>query len=122
MKINERGVNMEITGEIKDFLYSKLAHLDKFINPNDDSIICDIELGKTTNHHKSGDIFKVEINLFMDGKTLRAVSEKEDIMSAIDVVKDEIIREIKISKDKKISLVRRGGAKIKGLVKNIFGN
>ncbi len=122
MKINERGVNMEINGEIKDFLYSKLAHLDKFINPNDDSIICDIELGKTTNHHKSGDIFKAEINLFMDGKTLRAVSEKEDIMSAIDVAKDEIIREIKISKDKKISLVRRGGAKIKGLVKNIFRN
>ena len=122
MKINERGTNMEITGEIKDFLYKKLAHLDKFIDQTDDSIICDVELGKTTNHHKNGDIFRAEINVFMDGQTLRAVAEEEDLFSAIDIAKDEIVREVKISKDKKISLIRRGGAKIKGMVKGILGN
>lgn len=122
MKINERGINMTITSEIKDFLYGKLAHLDKYIDPTDDSIICDVELGMTTKHHKNGDIFKAEINLFMAGKTLRAVSEKEDILSAIDVAKDEIVREITVNKDKKVSLMRRGGSKIKGLVKNIFKN
>jgi ribosomal subunit interface protein len=122
MKINERGINMTITPEIKDFLYSKLAHLDKYIDPADDSIICDVELGMTTRHHKNGDIFKAEINLFMAGKTMRAVAEKEDILSAIDIAKDEIVREITVNKDKKISLVRRGGSKIKGLVKSIFKN
>ncbi len=122
MKINERGINMTITPEIKDFLYSKLKYLDKFIDPTDDSIICDVELGMTTRHHKNGDIFKAEINLFVAGKTLRAVIEKDDILSAIDVAKDEIIRKINVNKDKKISLIRRGGLKIKGLVKNIFKN
>jgi ribosomal subunit interface protein len=122
MKINEKGINMVITPEIKDFLYTKLAYLDKFINPADDSIMCDVELSMTTKHHRNGEIFKAEINLFMNGRTMRAVSEKEDILSAIDIVKDEIVREITVNKDKRIGLIRRGGSKVKRIIKNIFKN
>ena len=32
MRINEKGVNMQITDDIKDYLYKKLTHLEKFIN------------------------------------------------------------------------------------------
>jgi ribosomal subunit interface protein len=120
MKINEKGTNMDITPEIKDYLYKKLAYIEKFLNPNDDSVLCEVELGKTTNHHKGGDIFMTEINLHMAGKNLRTVSEVEDLFSSIDIAKDEIIRIIQLNKDKRISLVRRGGAKIKNIVRGIF--
>lgn len=120
MKINEKVTNIEITTEIRDYLYKKLEHVEKFLDPADESVLCDVELGKTTNHHKSGDVFKTEINLHIAGKNLRAVSEMSDLFSSIDVAKDDIVRSLQVNKDKRISLVRRGGAKIKNIVKGIF--
>jgi putative sigma-54 modulation protein len=119
MKINEKGTNMKISSEIKDYLYKKLAHIDKFLDPNDQSILCDVELGKTTNHHKGGEVFKAEINLHIAGKNLRAVSEMEDLFAAIDVAKDEMIRELQLNKEKRVSSVKRGGAKIKNIIKGV---
>ncbi len=122
MKINEKGTNMEITDEIKDYLYKKLEHLEKFIDPADESVMCNVELGKTTMHHKTGDVFRTEINLHIAGRELRAVSEKDELFASIDIVKDEMVNELKNNKDKRISLLRRGGARIKNLVKGIFDN
>lgn len=110
---------MKISLEIKDYLYKKLAHIDKFLDPNDQSILCDVELGKTTNHHKGGEVFKAEINLHIAGKNLRAVSEMEDLFAAIDVAKDEMIRELQLNKEKRVSSVKRGGAKIKNIIKGV---
>jgi len=120
MRINEKGTNMEITGEIKDYLYKKLAHIEKFINPADESVLCEVELGKISNHHNKGDVFKTEINLHIAGKNLRAVSEMDDLFASIDIAKDEMVRELQSNKDKKVSMMRRGGTKIKNLIKGIF--
>ena len=111
---------MPITPEIKDYLYKKLAHLEKFLNPADQSVLCDIELGKISRHHKSGDVFRTEINLHLAGKNLRAVSEMAELFASIDVAKDEMVRELESYKDKKVSLLKRGGAKIKNLLKNFM--
>jgi len=120
MKINEKGTNMQITGEIKDYLYKKLAHIEKFLNPTDESVLCEVELGKISKHHNKGDVFRTEINLHIAGKNLRAVSELDDLFASIDIAKDEMVRELQSNKDKKVSLIRRGGAKIKNLIKGIF--
>jgi putative sigma-54 modulation protein len=122
MKIKEQGKNMEITDKIKDYLYKKLEHLDKFLNQNDESILCEVELGKTTRHHQTGNIFRTEINLHIAGKNLRAVSEMDDLFASIDLAKDEMARQLEENKDKRISLLRRGGVKIKNLIKGIFNS
>lgn len=119
MKINEKGTNMKITKEIKDYLYKKLAHLEKLLDPADDSVLCEVELGKTTRHHKSGDVFKTEINLHIAGKNLRAVSETDDLFASIDLAKDEMVRELQTNKDKKVSQKKQAGAKIKRIIKGI---
>lgn len=120
MKINEKGTNMQITGEIKDYLYKKLTHVEKFINPADESVLCEVELGKTTNHHNNGEVFRTEINLHIAGSNLRAVSEKDDLFASIDIAKDEMVRELQINKDKKVSLLKRGGAKVKNILKGLL--
>lgn len=111
---------MEITSAIGDYLNKKLEHINKFIDPNDESAICDIELGKTTKHHNKGDLFRAEINLHIKGKNLRAVSETDDLYASIDEIKDEMTRELLSNKDRKVSLIKRGGAKIKNVLKGIF--
>ena len=120
MKIKEKYTNIESTQAISSYLHQKLSHLEKFIIKNDNSALCEIELAKTTNHHKNGDIFKAEINLTVAGDQYLAVSEEIDLYAAIDLAKDNMVRELQTSKDKKVSLARRGGAKIKNLIKGIF--
>ena len=113
-------MGMEITSEISDYLHKRLSSIEKFLPTNEGSFIVDVELGRTTNHHNTGDVFRAEINLFIGGKTFRAVSEQIDLHSAIDDMKDEVTRELSSFKEKRISIVRRAGQKFKGLFKRFY--
>ncbi len=118
MKTNTKATNISITPETSEYLDKKLATLEKITNDNE--MFCEIELGRTSRHHASGDVFRAEINCHSRGKDFRAVAEKESLHSAIDSVKDEILREIKSHKSKRMALMRRGGAKIKNMIKGFY--
>lgn len=107
MKINLKTKNFSLTPSIKFYLEEKLNSLDKFL-PSDESISADIELSKTTKHHQKGDIFRAEINLNVPGRLIRADAEQWDLRAAIDEMKDGLQREIKNSKEKNISLYKKG--------------
>lgn len=121
MNINTIGKNIELTDAIKEFTYSKLEGLDILVDTDHAKANAQVELGKTTNHHKSGDIFRAEINITMDGRQVRAVSETGDLYSSITEMRDEIFREVKKIKNRERSLVRRGGQRIKNMMKGMWG-
>mgnify|MGYP001585603441 FL=1 len=121
IKINKiKGTNMELTPAINNYTAKKITQLEKFVNAADTSASVDVEVGKTTNHHQAGDVFRAEFNLFVGGKQYNAVSEKEDLYAALDDVKDEVARELSKSKTRKRDLMRRGGARIKDIVRGFF--
>lgn len=123
MKYNVNTTDFSLTPAISEYLDKRIGHLDKFINPSlEESIMCYVEVGKTTNHHKTGDLFRAEITLHIGSKVFRATSEKEDLYSAIDAVGDEVTQELKAFKGKRSSLIKRGGAKIKSLIKGLYGS
>jgi ribosome-associated translation inhibitor RaiA len=43
--------------------------------------------------------------------------EKDDLYTAIDILKDEVIRKLKSEKSKQRSFLRKGGAKLKDILK-----
>lgn len=116
MKINLKTKNFSLTPSIRNYLEQKLNSLDKFL-PSDESISADIELAKTTKHHQGGDIFRAEVNLTIPGRLIRAAVEEWDLRVAIDKAKDELQREIKSNKEKKISLYRKGARLFKRLLR-----
>lgn len=121
MKYNVKTTDFPLTPAISEYLDKRINHLDKFINSSsEDSIMCYVEVGKTTGHHKTGDLFKAEFTLHLGGKVFRASVEKEDLYSAIDVVTEEMVEELKSFKDKKKSLFKRGALKIKSIVKGFY--
>ena len=122
MKINIKTTNIELTEALSDYVDQKIGQMEKFIEPNDDSVLCDVEIGTTTKHHQSGKIFRAEINLRVSGKNFRAVSEKEDLYVAINDAKEEIIETIKTSKTKQRTRLRRGSEKIKKILKGLGKN
>lgn len=119
MNIHIKTTNLTLTPDIESYLDKKMESIEKIIDPNDTSIYCQVELGKTTNHHKSGDIYRAEINFRKGGEQFRAVSEQESLTAAIDLAKDELTRELKSRHSKQMTMVRRGGAAIKNMLKGI---
>jgi putative sigma-54 modulation protein len=119
MNIKIRSVSFEVTPAIDDYITKKISSLEKFLGTKD-NVLCEVEIGRTTMHHKSGDIFKAEINIVEPGgKQVYAKAEEEDLYAAIDIVRDEAEREIVSRKDKRTALFKRGAAKIKNLLKMI---
>lgn len=118
MKINTQGSGIDLTPAINDYLSQKIGAIEKFIDLGDDSAILDIEVGKTTNHHKTAeDLFRAEFNLQWGGKQYFAAAEKSDLYAAIDEVKGEIVRLLERSKDKEDTLIRKGGQEGKDMLK-----
>jgi len=121
IKNNIKATGVELTPEINAYLDKRLSALGKFVDPNDDANICYVELAKISEHHRTGDIFKAEFTLHVGGKSFRAVAEEADLNTAIDKAKDELLRELRKSKTKRINLIRRGGRSIKDFIKGFRG-
>ena len=110
---------MALSPDVSTYLEKRLAGLEKFFTNDAAVAMVDVELAKTTEHHHTGDIYKAEINIHIGSAAFRAVEETSDIFSAIDEAKARMENELRANKDKKISLIRRGGQKVKVLLKNV---
>ena len=65
-----------------------------------------VEVSRTTQHHKHGDVFRVVGNLKFPGKFLRAEETGSDARAAVDAVKNTL--KIEIDKYRTKSSPRRG--------------
>lgn len=118
MSINIKATNMELTSAINDYVNKRLSGIGKFIKDGKE-MIAYIEVGKTTNHHKQGDVFRAEFNIEISGSKFYTFSEKEDLYTAIEDAKEEIVRQIKTNKDRKQTLFKRGATSVKKMLKGI---
>jgi putative sigma-54 modulation protein len=118
MKINTKATNITITPAISDYIEKKVATFEKFLQ-NVEGVLINVEVGKTTKHHKSGEVFRAEIHLLSGGDDYYAVAETDDLYASIDEVKDEIIRELTSKRKKALRLWRKSGAAIKDMIRGI---
>jgi len=116
MNTNIKATNMELTSAINDYVNKRLSGVGKFVKDKD-GMIAFVEVAKTTNHHNKGDVFRAEFNIEIAGTKFYAFSEKEDLYKAIDDVKEEIVRQITNSKERKQTLFKRGATSVKKMLK-----
>jgi len=121
MNISISTKEFDLSLALTEYVNKRLAGISKFVQGReDDEVNISVELRKSTGHHQSGEIFKAEMTVVIDGKQYRAVSEKENMYTAIDDAKDELVSELQKDKRKRLHSLRRGGAKIKQMIKGIF--
>jgi ribosomal subunit interface protein len=113
--ISVKGTNVNLTESITDTIEKKLLSLGKFTEKIEPVAELSIEVGKTTNHHKKGHVWRAEANLHVPGKVLRAEVTDEGLYAAIDGLREELMRQIKHYKDKRQTQVRAGARKAKKL-------
>jgi ribosomal subunit interface protein len=118
MKINIKATNIVLTDAISLYANEKVRSTEKFMAPHEnEEVFVQVEIGKLTNHHYAGDIFRAEANLTVHGKYFRAESEKSDLYAAIDDMREELVREINSHKEKNRALFRKGAAMIKNILR-----
>lgn len=94
-----KGTNMDLTDAIKDAVENDLATLDAMVERWGTAVSADVEVGKISNHHQKGEIFRAEVNLTIPGKLLRAENENEDLYAAIREVTHTLQRELDKEKE-----------------------
>lgn len=114
MNIIIKGTHLEITEAIDSYVTKRFEGINKFLSENAQ---VKVELLRTTNHHKSGDVFKAEVNVNNNGDQTYTAEEAEDLYAAIDAVRDETVRMLTSKKGKKESLWKRGTQKIKSMLR-----
>src|SRR4030043_959897 len=118
MKKTIKTKDLDMTQAVDLYIDKKLESLKRFYSDaNPESVSAEIEVGRTTRHHQSGVIFRAEINLTIGGKLFRAESEREDLYTAIDEVRDDLEEEIKKLHDKKDTIFIRGARSIKKMMR-----
>lgn len=103
MNIIIKTSKLELTPAIEEYIYEKIGSLDRFIKNRFEQkgeIKAEVEIARTTKHHRRGDVFYAEINLHLPKKNLRAEHSDWDIRVAIDQAKDKLRQEIKKYKEK----------------------
>jgi len=106
---------IKLTPEISEYVEKRLMTLDRFISPDDTTAFAEVEIGRSTEHHQKGNVFRAEIQVSSKGNLFRAVAEKEMLYDAIDTAKNEAARELRRHKNKNAGLLKRGGARLKRL-------
>ncbi len=117
-----KGTGLELTPAIEASVDKIVEALDKLVDPTDTSAIADIEVAKTTNHHRSGDIFRAEINFHSRLGNIRVEAERSDLYVALTEVKDEIVETLRSKKSKKVDFIRKSGLKLKNMLKGLPWN
>ncbi len=96
--------NIDLTPALEAYLQKKFMTLEKFVvalageNPAE----LTVEIERTTNHHRKGDVYRTAAKLHFSGTTIRAEKEADDVRIAIDAAKDTLREEIEKHKDRNL--------------------
>lgn len=115
-EIKYKATNVELEPMFTDLVEKKFPSLDKYWK-DQTPVLCEVEFEKEAKR-QSGPIHRVEVNLTVDGTLFRAEATEENFERAIDEVRDELDKELRRAKDKKDTLIRKGGRIGKEILKN----
>ncbi len=122
MQINLQSKNIEMTEAIHDYVVKRVTNLEKLLSRVEESggkVMANFEVGRSTNRHKSGEVFHVDCLIKIDGKEFYASSDTEDLYASIDAVKDTLFNDINKNKDRKQTLFHRGARSVKKMMKGL---
>lgn len=121
MRITIKTKNLELPVILKKFIEDKVIVLKRFINilkedvPGGRKTLAEVlvEIERETIHHKKGEVFEGRIEINLPGKRLIAKFKGEDLQKVIVGAREQIKKEIKKYKFKRIDKNRRQQRKVK---------
>ncbi len=121
MRISIKATNIDLTDALRSYVTERIESVKKLTTVSEESLHAAVEIGKTTHHHKQGDVFRAEVNFHLAHNLVRVVAVKDDLYAAIDEMKNDLARELTSDRSKDRTLMRRGASVVKGMMKG-FGD
>ncbi len=116
MNINIIGKGCDLTAESQTLIESKLSALDKLTHRDETTVLaCEIE--ESLSVERAGAKYRATGNLTINGKNFHASAMGATLEGAVDDVRDELAREVKKARGKATHLLRRGGSKLKDMLR-----
>lgn len=117
MQIHFKATNYEITPEVSAHANKKLLSLKKYLGKRDEVARAYVDIGKETEAHQNGKIWRTDINLDYNGTRFYAKALEETVENAIDKAANELASELQTARKRELTMMRKGGAVIKSLVR-----
>ena len=108
-----KATNLEMTEAIRAYVEEKILPLEKHLTQVGSPHDLHLELGRTTNHHKGGNVFRAEARLNIPGHGFYADAESQDLYASIDMLRDELDRQLRDYTEKFRNKNRKEGARLK---------
>ena len=121
MKISIKATKISLNKSLRDFVEKKISGLEKFLKDfkssdprfQNNNLKAEVEIEKTTFHHKKGPFFRAECQIPLPGRTIRAEEKAEGIKEAVVRVKKEMQREIDRYKNRIKIQIKKGAREAK---------
>jgi putative sigma-54 modulation protein len=97
MRIEVKGRNLQVTDDLREVVARRFAKVDKQVS---DLATLEIELSEERNR-ANPDQMVAEATLYLKGVTLRAKNASKDSKHSINLVADDIARQVKRHRDKR---------------------
>lgn len=115
MNIILKATNITLTPAVSEYVEGTLGSLDKMVQNMGEAVELRVEVGRSTFHHKKGEVFFAEANLNIGRSLLRSREEALSVQAAVDEVRDGLRNELLKFKGKKETVFRRSARSISKL-------
>ena len=108
---------MELSASVLEYIAKKMAALDKVAKHFGAGVTAHVEAGRASRHHRSGNVFRVELMVHVKGKDLRAEALGKTVLEAMDKAQEDMRTELERYKEKTIDGAKTSGRAIKKLMR-----
>ena len=114
--------DLDSSESLNNYIKSKIEDIERHLGKSDgdEKRYCDFRIGKVASSSNKGKNFFAEATIVTSKKNFGARVEAESVNEAVDKLKDELALKIRKYKGKKESLVKKGGRKIKNLLRGLM--
>ena len=116
MRVNIRQKNIEVTPALREYIEEKIIRVaEKFLQQQaaTDLPILDVEVERTTAHHRKGDVYRVAAKLCGGKQCFYANARHADVRAACDLLEEELQREMYAKKNWITTMFKRGARAFK---------
>lgn len=119
MNIQIKATNISLDEPLKVWVNDKFFELKKLLVPFESQgekrelTQLFVEIGKISRHHNKGDVYRAEAQIHLPRKSLRSVSTSIDLRTAIVETRDELGREIRKYRGKRVVRARKWARDVK---------
>lgn len=119
MDIRIKTTDYQITPEVTTYLDEKIASIEKMLGAEASTARLEVEIARAAGNQRHGEhVWKAELNLSSPGgPNVRATNHAENVNTAIEDAKEELLRQLRTEKQTHRRILRRGGAAIKRLMR-----